>query len=399
MRSVDVRSGPARWSRQRRTLAVCIGAYFGVRFCQVVIGPVVPGIIATFGTSRGSVGLALTGMWILYASVQLPSGALADRFGDRVVVIAALAVTAGATLGLALAPAFPAFALAAAAVGVGAGIYYNPATTLLDRTTESVGRAIGTHRVGGQLAGIVAPVGAAAVGLGFGWRATVALGSASVAVVAVAFVRGTRSTTPRRRSAPLGELLDPELLSSLLARPSARTTTFMAALVEFVGLAAMAFVPTLLVEHHGVDETAANLLFAGFFAVAAVSQPLAGWLSDRRGRDRTIAVLVAAGAMGYAGLALGGSIRVAAPATALAGASMSATPVLQSRMMDGLGDDERGTGFGVFRSVYLVAGATGTAVVGAVADAVGWTAAFGLLGALLAVVLLVVIAPGRRDPS
>lgn len=76
---------------------------------------------------------------------------------------------------------------------------------------------------------------------------------------------------------------------------------------------------------------------------------------------------------------------------------MSATPVLQSRMLRGLGADERGVGFGVFRTAYLAFGATGTVVVGAVADAAGWGPAFGLLGALL--VLAVIAAVGLRDYS
>lgn len=176
------------WSRRRRTLAVCVSAYFGVRFCQVVLGPVVPQLIRTFETSAGSVGLALTGMWILYAAVQVPSGVFADRFGERTVVVASLAVTAVATLGVALAPSALSFGVAVAAVGFGAGIYYNPATTLLDRTTGTVGQAIGVHRVGGQLAGILAPVGAAVLSHRFGWRGTVRVASAYVAAVAVAFI-------------------------------------------------------------------------------------------------------------------------------------------------------------------------------------------------------------------
>lgn len=64
-------------------------------------------------------------------------------------------------------------------------------------------------------------------------------------------------------------------------------------------------------------------------------------------------------------------------------------------MLRGLETDERRAGFGVFRTAYLAFGATGTVVVGIVADATGWGPAFGLLRALL--VLAVTAAIGLRD--
>lgn len=381
--------------RHRRALAACVGAYFGIRVCQVVVGPVVPGLIATFDVSRGTVGLALSGMWVVYALVQLPGGALADRVGERRVVGGALTLSALAGLGMAAAPGFAAFAAAVAVVGAGAGVYYNPATTLLDRTATDVGRAIGVHRVGGQAAGVAAPLGAAALSGRYGWRVTLLAAALTVVVAAGAFAVGTRPTAPRRPTASLRELVAPGDVAALLARPHVRTTTVVMAMVEFAGLAAVAFVPTLLVEHHGLGVAAANLLFALFAGVAAAAQPFAGWLSDRHGRDRTVVALAAAGVLGYAGLAAGGPLALAVPATVLAGASVSVTPAVQSRLLDGLGDDERGTGFGAFRTVYLLVGATGTAVVGAVADVAGWTAAFGVLAGLFVAVLAVTLAAGR----
>ena len=199
----------------------------------------------------------------------------------------------------------------------------------------------------------------------YGWRQAVAVG-APLAVVAALFLLTRSPTAPARPDASLRDLFDPETLRSLLARPDTRSTTFVMTVVEFVGLAAMAFLPTLLVERFAFSSGRANVLFAAFFAVSALSQPLGGALSDRFGRDETLGVLAIAGALGYGALATGGSRLVALPAVVLTGAAMSATSVAQSRMIDGLADADRGTGFGLFRTVYLLVGATGTAVVGRV---------------------------------
>ena len=390
---------PADWDRGHRTLAACIGAYFGIRVCQVVVGSVVPGIIETFSVRRGTVGLVLTSMWVVYALVQLPSGILADRVGERAVVVAALGLTATATLGLALAPVFAGVGLAVAAIGGGAGIYYNPATTLLDRSSEGLGQAIGFHRIGAQTAGVVAPAGAAVVALRYGWRETMVFAAVSVVLVTVVFVRGTQPVDPEGGGASLSTLLDTALLRSILGRVHTHTTTFMMTLVEFVGVSTMAFLPTLLLEHHGLSGPSANLLFALYFGVGATFQPFAGWLSDRYGRERTVAVLAGAGVVGYGGLALGGPFVAVGTAVGLTGIAMSCTPVVQSRMLDGLPTAERGAGFGVFRTSYLLLGASGTVVVGTLADRSGWETATGLLSLCFLAIFLVALAAKPTDSA
>lgn len=378
-----------------RVLTLCVGAYFGVRLCQVIVGPLIPAILGTYGVSRGSIGLALTGMWLVYALAQVPSGLFADRFGERAVVLTALVTTAGATVGMAIAPTFAGFVLAVATVGVGAGVYYNPATALLDRTAGAVGRAIGIHRIGGQAAGIVAPAVVTVVGLGYGWRETVFFAAVSVFVVGVAFRVGVRSTEPRRGSVSVRELFDTRQLLALLTRRHTVTTTLVMALVEFAGLATMAFLPVLLIEHHGVPDRLANLLFGAFFATTTVSQPLAGWASDQYHRDRVIVGLALLGVVGFVGLWVGGPVYLIGGATASAGVSMSLTPVVQSKMLDGLATGERGSGFGVFRTVYLLIGATGTAVVGTIADLADWGIAFGVLSGCFVGITVVILVDGR----
>jgi len=383
------RSAP--WSRRHAVLLVCGGSYFAVRFAQVIVGPVIPRLVGTFPVSRGKLGLALTGMWIVYALLQLPSGALADRFGERAVVVTALALTACASLVLASAPTFPVFGAGVVCLGVGAGVYYNPATTLLASEFDVVGRAIGTHRIGGQVAGVVAPLLAASVGVRYGWRVAVGIGAVLTVVAGAAFLRTSSHTPPARPTASLEDLFDPGPIADLLARRHMRYTTFLASVVEFVGMASMAFLPVFLVEHHGVSEAWAGFAFAVFFGVSAILQPLGGWLSDRIGHDRTLAAQLTAGVAGYALLTAPVARPLAVPAVVFAGAAMTSTPVIQSRMLDGLSAAERGTGFGAFRTVYLLIGALGTTVVGSTADLAGWAVAFGLLAALFAVALAALV--------
>lgn len=384
-----------KWREPYTVLSLCIGSYFAVRFTQVVIGPVVPLVLETFAVSRGAIGTVLTGMWAAYALAQLPSGMLADRIGERRVVCAALTVTAGAGFGLAGAPTVVLFAAAAVMIGIGAGMYYNPATALLTREFNEIGGAIGTHRIGGQIAGVAAPLVVAIVTPPFGWRPAIALGAVCAIAVGVLFAWIQDSQPSQRPDASFRDLYEWQTVSTLFARPHIRTTTLLMTLVEFVGLATMAFVPTLLVESYRLSVGRANIGFALFFAVSALCQPLGGWLSDRIGRDRTLVIQSTAGIIGYGALAMGWTVAVAVPALVLIGGATSATPVLQSRMIDGLSDATRGTGFGLFRTLYLLGGASGTAIIGTTADLAGWGGAFGLLSALFGGVLVSVLVVNR----
>jgi MFS family permease len=382
MTASDERTLRSRWRGAHTVLALCIGAYFAVRFTQVVVGAVVPSVLETFTVSRSAMGLVLTGMWGTYALSQLPSGVLADRVGERTVILLALGVAAASSVAVAVSPTFLLFGLGVLVLGVGAGLYYNPATTLIAREFDGIGRTIGAHRLGGQVAGAVSPVVVAVVTVRYDWRAAAAVGAGFAVVVGLAFLRQVGANRPTAGSVSGAESVDLETAVALLRRSRVRYTTAMMAVVEFVGMASMAFLPAFLVQYGGLSIGRANLLFAVFFTVSAVTQPVGGWLSDRVGRDGAVLVQTVAGVVGYATLAVGAG-SLALPAVVLTGVTTSSTPVLQSRLMDGFAEGDRGAAFGLFRTLYLLVGSLGTTVVGAMADVAGWGVAFGALGALL----------------
>lgn len=374
------------WTPALTTIVLCLLAYFSVRFSQVIVGPLLPLVVDEFDVSRGLLGMALTGMWVGYGLAQLPSGVFADRHGEETLIVLALGITGGGVVILGISPTFGIFAVATLLLGVGAGTYYNPATTLLTRRFSGIGGVIGIHRIGGQFAGVIAPVVATVVGVTFGWRPVFFVGAGLIGIVSVLVLWHRSSDRGEQAAVTVRELFDPAILLDLVTRSHTRNTTVMMTLVEFVGLASMAFLPIFLVEHHGLSLAFANTLFAIFFIVSAISQPVSGRVSDVIGRDRTVALLAFAGVLGYGGLVVASSWHLAVSATVLAGAMLGATPVLQARMFDGLAMSQHGRGFGVFRTQYLLIGATGTTIVGVAADTAGWGLAFGILASFAAVV-------------
>lgn len=380
-----------RWHYRYTTIILCTVAFFATMAARLVISPVVPDISDAFRVSNGVIGLALTLMWAAYALAQFPSGVFADRFGERTVILTALSGTAVASVLLTLAPSFTFFALTIVFLGAVAGLHYSVATTLLTRVFTGTGRAIGIHVAGGPLAGLVAPVAAAVTASLFGWRAAIFIGAVFALPTFVAFAWFIRPTEPRRPDQPMGDQFELDGLVSLLSRPSIAYTLSLALIGAFSWQAAASFLPAFLAEGRGFSTWTAGVLFSVFFAVHGLSQPIIGAFSDRYSRDPIIAGVLATGFVGYGMLALADSDVLLAVAVLLSGIAMSWGAPTQSRFMDLLSDTERGAGFGLVRTVYMTLGASGSVVVGATADAFGWTASFGLLSVLTGLGFVIIV--------
>ena len=389
---VVVRLHVVHWRYRHTVLGLCTLAFFGTMVARLVISPVVPDITDQFGVTNGTIGFALSGMWAAYALSQFPSGILGDRFGERTVILIALGGTAVTSLGLTVAPSFPLFFLSAVLLGTVAGLHYSVATTFITRQFDEIGRAIGVHVSGGPLAGLLAPAVAAFVGVRYGWRAALALGAVVAIPVFAVFALSVRPTEPRRPDQPVRERLEVGVLAELLSRPEITYTTGLAVLGAFSWQATASFLPTFLEAHHGFSGTVAGLLFSAYFVIHGASQPVLGGLSDRYSREPVIVGTMLCGVVGYGTLVLADGLAVVLVGVVLVGLAMSWGAPLQSRFMDVLSDEERGAGFGLVRTTYMMVGATGSIVVGSVADLVGWSVSFGLLSVVMAVGLVTLLA-------
>ncbi|MFC7324601.1 MFS transporter [Halorubrum rutilum] len=380
------------WGYRHTVLSLCMLAFLVTYFARLAISPVVPLIVDDFGASNTAIGVALSGMWLAYGAAQFPSGVLADRYGERLVILVAVGGTAAMSVVLGLAPVFPAFVLAAVLLGLVAGLHYAVATTLLSRTFDDLGTAIGLHSVGGPLAGLVAPVAAAWVGVRYGWRPAVALAALVGAPVFLLFAWRVRPTEPRRPDQPMRERFALTPLVEVLSRPSVLLPLFVAMTGTYVVQGVMSFLPTFLVEFREYSPSAAAGVFSAFFVVRAVAQVGLGRLSDLAGRDTAIGGAMLAGAVGTAAFVFGPGLAGVAVGVLLAGSGASFFSAIDPRFMDALSDAERGAGFGLVRTVYTVVGSAGSVGVGLAADLFGWGVSFAILAALFGVTFAVLAA-------
>ena len=384
-------------SRSPRTiLAACTMAFFATMVARLAISPVVPAISAEFGVSNSLIGLALSGMWLSYAASQFPSGLVGDRVGERLVILVAVAGTAIGSLLLALSPVFALFVVLTVVLGGAAGLHYSVATTLLSRTFEGTGTAIGIHSAGAPIAGLLAPVAAAYVGTTLGWRYAVALGALAAVPVIALVVWGIPETEPRRPGESIRGRVDVSVLVELLSRPPIAGTVVLSVLAAFVWQGTASFLPTFLVEHRGYSETTAGVVFSGYFVAQGVGQPGMGWLSDRIGRELAMGICMGFGVVGYALYVLGPGLGSVVAATVFVGVAMSWGATLLPKFLDHMSAEEEGMGFGLVRTTYMVFGASGSVGVGILADLFGWAVAFLALAGILGGILLALVGAAAR---
>jgi predicted MFS family arabinose efflux permease len=234
---------------------------------------------------------------------------------------------------------------------------------------------------------------AAGVLVRFGWR-SVPLAAAGVALLGVASVLAFVEPTPPVRTD--GDAGVTEAVAAF-RNPTVTRTTVLTAAGEFVEQAAMSFLPTALVVYHGLGVGAAGGLFSAFFAASAVAGAAMGWLSDRAGPGVAALITALSGVAGFGLLAVagvGGVVLLAG--VALAGVATGWTAPLQSRVLDALGEGERGPGFGAFRTVYVLVGSLGSVTVGTLADAAGWDVALSALAVILGGVALWLVVESVR---
>lgn len=380
------------WRYRHTVLTLCTLAFASTMVARLAISPLVPDVAAGLSISTGEIGLALTGMWAAYALIQFPSGVFGDRFGERRVILAALSLTAAASILLAFATSFATFALFTVLLGLAAGLHYTVATTFLAKQFDEIGRAIGVHVAGGPLAGLVAPVAAVAIGARYGWRVGLLLGAVVGIPVFALFAWRVRETPPTYPDRAMTERFELAPLAELLSRPRIVYTTGLAICGAFTWQATASFLPTFLIEYRGFSQAVSGVLFSAYFVIHGATQPLTGWLSDRFGRDAAASLTMGLGVLGYSSLLLGSGLFSAVLSVGVIGLAMSWGAPVQSRFMDVLGDAERGAGFGLVRTVYMLVGASGSAVVGLLAQTLDWSVAFAFLSGLMGIGFLAVVS-------
>jgi len=384
--------------REYDVLALTALIWFLGKFVRYAFPPLFEPLRAGYGVTNAAVGGAFSGFMAVYALLQFPSGAVADRVGAVWVIAAGAAVAGVGSLAVVFDAPFAALTAAMLVIGAGTGAHKTVAIRLLSRVYPvRTGRALGAHDTVGALGGVVAPAAAAVVVSppdalavpfsplpGADWRALFAVSGLVALALAAAFLGRVPGRLPADADrGPERDGPDPSAGDYLVLFENRRIAAFVAVTVafSFAYNGTVAFLPLYLSSAAGLATTTASLLYAALFTVTFV-QLVSGDLSDRLGRFPVMVAalgLATAALVGVVAFAESGAIVLGGLVVALGLGAHGFRPVRGAYLVEALPERLAGGGLGVVRTLLMGAGALAPAAVGVVADAAGFRLAFALL--------------------
>ena len=351
---------------------------------MLTIPVVLPRIKAEFTLSNTGAGIGVTVMWLVYGACQFPAGLLTDRIGERRMLLGGMAVGVFTATSFALTSSLLAFVLTCGVFGIVGGLFATPRVTLLSRLyPNNSGTAIGVVMAVGNVGAALLPAAVGLIAATATWRLGFGL---EVPLFLIAFValwlaiprRSTEAAVSQRQ--PVRELL-PRLFTQLKTRDILLVTAGVT-LTFFTFQGLTAFLTTYLVVVKDVSESTAALLYGGLFTVAAITQPLAGRVSDKINERVVLVGITGFYALLLVSLVVTHQFLFLAAGVVLLGTQRGGTPVATAYLAAALPEDTRGGGYGLLRTVFTGVSSMGTLVVGLFADADMFDAAFLLLAGL-----------------
>ncbi|WP_436926802.1 MFS transporter [Halosimplex amylolyticum] len=370
--------------------------WFLGKFVRFAFPPLFEHLAGVYAVSTATLGGAYSGLLLVYALLQFPSGLLADRFSSVTVLAAGASLAAVGALALAVDAPLVVLVGAMVTIGAGTGTLKTVSVELLSRTYPAqTGRALGVFETFGTFGGAAAPVVVVAfagtVGLlGAGWRTTFLVAGVAGLCVTAVFVLRVPARVPDVTGheaadgggVPLGEY------AALFHDWRLLVFVAVITLFSFAYNAALAFLPLYLTREAGLASATASFLFSALFVVSLV-QLLTGEVSDRTGALPLVVLTLALASTGLGSVVLltdvGGPVALGAAVVCLGLGAHGYRPVRGAYMMSVLPAAGTGGSFGAVRTVQMIAGASSPALVGVLSETAGLQPAFWLLTAALLV--------------
>ncbi len=356
-----------------------------------------PTIEASYQVTHAQSGLLMTSYFYPYALMQIPIGALSDRYSRKGFSAIGLFGSSIASLALLFAQSFAQMIVFRAIAGFFASLWYAPALGLLTLSVSSKhrGKAIGIALSGASAADAIAFLAVSLFGVdAFGWRSYFVAFSIPGFACALATWVFLTDVTKRPEDFPKDQ-------ASGETRAILKNQTVLRLLVFFAVFSLArdsirTFLPTYLVQVRGLTASSSSLLMLAYATAFVLAGPTAGYLLDRFGYARPSAISFMAMSVGIFAIPLmptGIPIAATLFAWGLMGSWVTTTQsVLLIRHVP---SRLRGTFLGIQNSCTFLGSATGPLILGYAAD-IGGFGTFFVLALGLSILLATVMFPILR---
>ena len=394
---------PKEENRRRGILTVSGFAHFVHDGFTDTIYVLLPLWASGFGLSHAQVGLLKACMSVGLAGLQVPAGYLAERYGERTILILGTALTGLAFLSMALANGTIGLAVLLFIAGVGASTQHPLASALVSKGFENNHRraALGTYNFCGDLGKVVMPALVAGIAALYGWQqGSAALGLLGLAAALVLYTTLLRMGAGNRPDADpkVGdERASPSEGWGIHDRQGFLTLAAISMIDSACRFAFLTFVPFVLIEKGAATE-AVGFALALVFAGGAAGKLICGLVAERLGILRTVVLtelVTTVLILGVLAVPLSG-VMILLP---VVGVALNGTSsVLYGTVGDFVHSDRQARAFGLFYTFGTGAGVVSPFLFGLFSDAWGLDAAVKAIATLVLLIppLCLVLRPSLR---
>ncbi len=260
--------------RRRLGLALVTGAAVSNGITYADHAPLIPLIAAELGLSDVQIGLLSTALFLLSLAVGLSTSGLADRTGPNRTVLAGIALSLAGSVALAFAPSYGWLLAGKAVQGVGSGL------TFVAGARYVAGLYAGSRsHLGLGLYGAGYPLGSAAAlltlpavaTLGLGWRGSLAVSSAVIAAITLAWLAAPH----------VGRVARPGTIRDAFRSGNAWLTALQHSAGFGLAIASGTWISVYLVREFALPLALSGLLGSLLLLVTVLARPFGGWLLSR----------------------------------------------------------------------------------------------------------------------
>jgi MFS transporter, FSR family, fosmidomycin resistance protein len=376
--------------RASAVLATIAAAHFLHDGFADIVYVLLPLWAAEFSLSFAQVGIIRSAYSGGMALFQIPAGLIAERTGERGVLVIGTLVTAAGFIVAGVAGGFLSLLLILLAAGLGSGVQHPLASSIVSKAYETGARrtALGTYNFSGDLGKVAVPATVAFMAAALGdWRLPTALYGAVGIGAAIGMWAllsrleiGTRPTPREAAATATGGgwgIRDARGFQAL---------TIIGMIDNGTRSPFLTFLPFVLIAK-GSTMAGVGVAMALLFAGGAVGKLVCGVMAERVGIIRAVIVTEAATTLGILAV-IAAPLDVAYVILVPLGIALNGTSsVLYGTVAELVTPERRSRAYGLYYTVTIATSAVAPTVYGLLSDAVGVRATLAVVGLMVLVTI------------